>query len=57
MFKEERKMCHACGRIKMHRKFWWVTGMKAMTWKIKEYGTKYDIKVDLKGIQWKQWIG
>ena len=31
--------------------------MKAMTWKIKEYGTKYDIKVDLKGIQWKQWIG
>jgi hypothetical protein len=48
-FKKEWNMCHACGRIKIHREFWWGTGMKAMAWKIKVYREKNYIKVDLKG--------
>ena len=55
MFKEERKMCHACGRIKMHTEFWWGTGMKAMAQKIKEYRTKNDIKVET--VDRLMWLG
>jgi len=43
-FKKEWNMCQASGRIKIHREFWWGTGMKAMAWKIKEYREKITLK-------------